>query len=172
VRANDPGKAIEVLQQWLTKNPDDGRTRFFLASLLMTNNRNDEAMAEHETLLKQDANNAVLLNNLAWLYGLKKDPRALDYAEKAFAIAPTPNIGDTLAWLLVQKGDTERALPILAKATTDAPAVAQIRYHYAVALKNAGRASDAKRELEAVVKANQPSDELSQAKTMLKELGG
>jgi Flp pilus assembly protein TadD len=87
-------------------------------------------------------------------------------------MAQTPNIADTYGWILLEKGDTARALPILEKAAAEAPAAGQIRYHYAVALKKSGRTADARRELETVVKGNQPLDELDAAKSLLKEVGG
>jgi putative PEP-CTERM system TPR-repeat lipoprotein len=172
-RAGEPAKAVETLEKWLAKNPNDDRTRFALASLYIAQKKYDAAVREHETLLAgREANSPVILNNLAWLYSLKKDPRALDYAEKAYGMAQTANIADTYGWILLEKGDTARALPILEKAAADAPAAGQIRYHYAVALNKAGRAAEAKRELETVVKGNQPFDDLDAAKSLLKEVGG
>jgi predicted Zn-dependent protease len=48
-----------------------------------------------------------VLNNLAWVAGQMKDPKAIEYAEKANKLAPNqPALMDTLAVLLMDKGDT------------------------------------------------------------------
>ena len=61
----------------------------------------------------------------------------------------------------------------LEKAANDLPNQPSIRYHYSVALKNAGKTTDARRELEAALKNEAAlGAELEPAKKLLKELGG
>jgi len=46
--------------------------------------------------------------------GRAKDPQALEYAEKAYKLAPTsPNVADTLGIPLIEKGDTTRGVELL-----------------------------------------------------------
>ena len=59
---------------------------------------------------------------------------------------------DTLAVLLVDKGDTARALELFRKALEIAPQASQIRLNYAKALLKAGQKSDARSELHQLAK--------------------
>jgi Flp pilus assembly protein TadD len=171
VEAGDAPKAVETYEAWLKKHPEDGSTRFLLASLLLTTKQFDRAAGEHETLLKEQPDNAVLLNNLAWLYDLKNDPRALELAQKAFEKAPdAPTIADTLGWILVRKGESPKALPVLEKAAAAMPGSNEIQYHYAVALKDSGNADGAKGVLEKIIASKQASPEVVEAQKLLDTL--
>ncbi len=64
----------------------------------------------------------MALNNLAWVAGQLKDPKALEYAERADKLAPgNPAILDTYGMLLVEKGDIARGVEMLQKAIAIAP---------------------------------------------------
>jgi tetratricopeptide (TPR) repeat protein len=63
----------------------------------------------YKVLIELEPGDALALNNLAWVSGELKDPKALEYAERADKLAPgNPQILDTLGILLVEKGDTAR----------------------------------------------------------------
>src|SRR5207244_2991522 len=116
--------------------------------------RYDESIGQHEAVLKAQPDNAVAQNNLAWLYQLKKDDRALPMAERAHDANPnSAEISDTLAWILIQRGQSDRALPLLEKIAKLPDAPPEVRYHFAVALKNAGRTPEARQNLEEALKA-------------------
>ena len=81
----------------------------------------------------------MILNNLAWTAGQTKDPKALEYAEKAYKLAPDqPVVLDTLGVLLVEKGDKARGVEMLQKASKMQPAAASIRLNLAKALISHG----------------------------------
>ena len=67
--------------------------------------------------------------------------------------ASAEDIADTLAWILVQNGQNPRGLELLETAAAAPSAPLEVRYHLAVALKNAGRIQDARRTLEAAYDA-------------------
>lgn len=110
---------------------------------------NDRAAAEqYEILLRDSPWNGQAWNNLASAYARLNDPRALATAEKAYALRPTnPAVADTLGWLLVERGDVSRGLPLLASAVAGLPRESTVRYHYAVALAKAGRKEQAREEI-------------------------
>src|SRR3546814_7859923 len=62
-----------------------------------------------------------VLNNLAWLKNELGEPNALDYARRAHDLAPdSPEIADTLGWMLVQSKDTaEEGLALLREARSE-----------------------------------------------------
>jgi predicted Zn-dependent protease len=80
------------------------------------------------------------MNNLAWLYHEKKDPRALAIAEKAYNEAPqAAAVADTYGWILIQNRNIEKGLEILQKAAEAAPGEPQIQLHFAHALAESGQ---------------------------------
>ena len=169
--AKQDAKAVSLLQDWLGRFPNDGQVRFALASIYLDEKKYDPAIAEHEKLYAVNPNNVVVLNNLAWLYQVKNDERAVTMAEKAYGVVPdSPAVADTYGWILVQRGDTPRALPLLQKASTQAPGQPQIAYHYAVALKNAGRKSEATEVLKKSLDSKATFDERAEATTLMKQL--
>ena len=104
-------------------------------------------------MLAAHPDNAALLNDLAWWSAQAKDPNALEYAERAYKIAPEqPAVLDTLSVLLVEKGDKARAIELLQKASKLAPASPAIRLNLAKALLAAGQRDAAKKELEELAK--------------------
>ena len=111
------------------------------------------AARQYRLLLELQPNNAAVLNNLAWVAGQLKDPKAIEYAEKATRLAPNqPTLMDTLGVLLVEKGDSARGLELLKKALEIAPEASQIRLNYAKALLKVGQKNEAKQELDQLAK--------------------
>ena len=59
----------------------------------------------------------------------------MPYAEKAVTLQPdSAQIADTLGWLLAERNDLDRALPLLAKAWGQAANNPTVGYHYAEVL--------------------------------------
>ena len=167
----DPARAAETLTAWLRTHPDTPSIRLALADRLLALKRNDAAIAAYETVLRAEPDNPSATNNLAWLYALKKDPRAVALAEAAYKRDPgNPDIADTLAWILVQNGGNARGLALLETAAAAPTAPPEMRYHLAVALKNAGRAADARRILRALLDGGRSFDGMVEAKALMKAL--
>ena len=118
-----------------------------------------------------DEKNIPALNNLAISLQHEKDPRALDYAEKANALAPNnASIMDTLGWILVEQRDTKRGIPILQKAITLAPDLSELRYHLAVALSRTGDHAEARKELKQLLASGENFSNREEANTLLKKI--
>ncbi len=134
----------KILRKWLKAHPDDAAIRITYASLLQTQGKYDEAQKQYERVMKAQPHNPVVLNNLAWLYGRKGDPRAIKVAKRAYEYAPDrPEIQDTYGWLLVKAGKVEQGLRTLQEALTKMPNHPEIGYHVAYALKKLGRKDEA-----------------------------
>ena len=113
------------------------------------------------------------LNNLAWLYQEENNPEGVKYAERAYQLVPNrPEVIDTLGWLLVQNGETNRGLVLLQEAATKAPHIPDIRYHMAAALEKAGRRDEARKELDRLLKSNKTFPERDKAEALREQLGG
>jgi predicted Zn-dependent protease len=116
-------------------------------------------------------NNAVILNNLAWAAGQIKDPKAVEYAEKALSLQPnSAAIMDTLGMLLTERGNAERGVELLQKAVAAAPEAHAIRLNLAKALVAAGRKDQAKLELEPLIKLGDKFPGKEEAAALMKTL--
>ncbi len=159
------------LTQWLKEHPADIQSRMYQAGIYLTGKQNKAAIDQYQAVLRQNPNHVPALNNLAWLYQQEKDPRALEHAEKANQLAPdNPAIMDTLGWLLVEKGDMARGLPLLQKASTLAPEAAEIHYHFVLGLAKSGDKAKARKELEQLLAKGKPFSGIEEAKSLLKQL--
>jgi Flp pilus assembly protein TadD len=83
---------------------------------------------------------------------------------------PTPAIGDTLGWILVQKGDTEQGLRFLREAHQGLQDNPDIRYHLAYALNSSGDADAARDMLLELKGGPQPFMEQEKALELLEAL--
>jgi Tfp pilus assembly protein PilF len=166
------GKEAESrLLQWLKERPTDVTIRTYLADSYMKAKERKPAIEQYETILQQEPQNVVALNNLASLYQQEKDPRALEVAERAYRLMPdNAAVQDTLGWILVEQGNTARGLPLLQKAASLAPQAAEIRYHLVLGLVKAGEKAKARKELEQLLSAGKPFPQIEEAKTLLKQL--
>jgi putative PEP-CTERM system TPR-repeat lipoprotein len=155
---------------WLKAHPNDNAVRLHFATLSMASD-NKAAIEQFQAILKQDPKNVGALNNLALAYYKEKDPRALEYAEKAVTLAPAnPAVMDTLGFLLVENGDVKRGLPYLEKAVAAAPNAVTIRYNLALAQAKSGDKESARKSLEEVIAKGGTSPKVEEAKAMLKTL--
>ncbi len=166
-RAGKYGVARALLENWLEKKPDDTSVRFLYASALIRSGHTSAAIRENETLLKSFPDNAVLLNDLAWLYGEVNDSRAIEFAQRAHKIAPqSAAIADTLGWLLVNGGDTAQGLDLLRKAHADAPEQNDIGYHFAAALSKSGKEAEALKILKSILDSGKPFNAIEDARKL------
>lgn len=171
VRARDMKSAEQQLNAWIKNHPKDLAVREYAAEMYTQNDHNAEAIKQYEEILRLAPQNVLALNNLAALYQLVQDSRALVTAERAEKLAPeNPGVLDTLGWILVKQGQLPKGLKFLSKAAEKAPDAGSVRYHYGAALARSGRISDAKKELEAAIATGHKFPELVDAKAMLKNL--
>ena len=173
IRAHRAEEGAQVLKSWIAVNPKDHDTRFLLASYYIDTGKLDDAIRETEAIKGAMPDNPVLLNNLAWLYGQKGNPKAIEIGERAYWLAPTsPDVMDTLGALYIGRGDTAKGLALLSQAHDRAPERADIGYRYATALEKAGDAGKARGVLQKTLTTKTAFGERPQAEAMLKRLGG
>jgi putative PEP-CTERM system TPR-repeat lipoprotein len=163
--------ASAFLADWIKAHPKDSAIRMFDADVALRAKDYPHAIQSYRAVLEAEPNNAVVLNNLSWAMWQQKDPQALTYAQKANAIAPdSPNIADTLGWMLVEQGQTKRGIEVLAKASASAPDHRDITLHLAKAQIKDGQKDEAKNTLQALVKAAPDSAEGKESKDLLTTL--
>jgi len=170
-RAGNDAGARRVLTDWLKEHENDQTVRYLLSSDMIASGEYDRAIAEAEKILKANPRNAAVLNNLAWLYDQKQDPRAEETARKALELAPSaPEVADTLGWMLIQKSKLEEGRKLLEQAHAGAPKHPQIAYHLAVARARSGDTAGAVKILEDLLSGKARFEEREEAAALLKSL--
>ena len=146
-------EAEKFAANWSKDHPKDIAFRMHQGDLATARKDYAGAIQHYNNALAQQPNNALVLNNLAWVSGEIKSPKALEYAEKANQLAPNqPAFMDTLAMLLAAKGESAKAIELLRKAMTLAPQAAAIQLNLAKVLVSAGKKDEARKELDALAK--------------------
>lgn len=149
---NNP-EAEKMAATWFKEHPKDVALRIHLGDLATIRKDYSAANQHYRIALDIQPNNPLLLNNLAWVWGQQKLPKALEYAEKANQLAPNqPPYMDTLAMLLAERGENDRAIQILRKALEISPQAALIQLNLAKVLVSAGKKDEARKELDALAK--------------------
>jgi putative PEP-CTERM system TPR-repeat lipoprotein len=145
-------KATYLLQDWLRTHPEDAAARSTLGLLQQQAGQVDEAIASYQQVLKDGEPNPVIFNNLAWLYLKKGDPRAEEYARKAYDIAPErAEIVDTYGWVMFSNDKRTEGMSLLQQALVLAPRNPEIGLHVAEALHRSGRDKEARPLVERII---------------------
>ncbi len=141
-------EAADLAADWMARNPADMSMRLIVAEAALGAREYPLAAQQYEAALAIDPNNAMALNNLAWVLGELKDPKAIGFAERAVALAPnSPSVLDTLGMLHLRAGDAAKAMQSLERMRQLAPDRLDLRLHYAMGLKQSGRVQEAEAEL-------------------------
>ncbi|GAB3267060.1 tetratricopeptide repeat protein [Chitinimonas naiadis] len=171
LQSSVPAEANKFAESWIKDHPKDGQFKLYLAEAATKQKDYVGSVKYYRTLLETQPENALLLNNLAWAAAQAKDPKALEYAEKAYKLAPEqPAVLDTLGVLLSDKGDMKRGLELLRKAVSLAPQAPQLRLNLAKALIQAGQRDEAKKELDTLAKLGDKSPYQAEVAQLQKSL--
>lgn len=162
--------ATRALRDWQKADQADPDIAQMLSLLDIAANRIDEAERNLNIVLAKRPADPVAMNNLAWVYQRKNDPRARTLAQRAYLQAPTPETADTLGWIMVGLGDAKTALPLLQQAAQQRTTDPAVRYHLAVALKDTAQKDDAIKVLQTIVNAPTPFEEQAAARQLLSDL--
>jgi tetratricopeptide (TPR) repeat protein len=163
------------LRAWLGRNPNDLSIRLQLATALQEMGDMANAVREYERILAGAPPGhplrPVALNNLAVAYSKVGDRRALETARQAYESAKSnPSVQDTYGWLLTLAGRASEALPLLTTAAAAMPTSAEVRYHHAAALAQAGQKEQARLLLSDALLDSAPFDGRAEAEKLLASL--
>jgi tetratricopeptide (TPR) repeat protein len=141
----------QTLKKMLAANPDSVAVLVSLADVYDVQKRYSDAEALYRRGLSKDANNVMLLNNLAWLLAFQKRPaqqEALAAIDKAIDQAgPAPELLDTQGVVYLKLGQPEQAEKVLQTAST-LSRLPNHTFHFAWALVKANKLKDARQVLE------------------------
>lgn len=108
--SGQPDEAFEVVTGFLDKNPNNVQALLLYAERLISRDQK-KAIAVYRDVVKGQPENAIALNNLAYLEhqeGMLDD--AEEHVRQALEIVPNaPEVVDTLAQILIDQGELEEA---------------------------------------------------------------
>jgi cellulose synthase operon protein C len=165
-------RAVGTLREWGQRDPRDLSINLTIADTFMNAKRYPQALAEYQLMVRRGVRNAAIFNNIAWIYNRLNDNRARIVAEEAYRLSPdTPEIQDTLGWILVQRNiDVRRGLSLIERAAGKLPQNLDVQFHYAAALRANGRSAEAQRILERITQGAATFDMAGPARAALADL--
>ena len=170
-RLNRQPEADARMVAWFKEHPAEIPARLYYASSKLARNDPAGAAPHFEAVLKADPDNLAALNDLALCYQRNGSRGALNYAQRAYQIAPgNPAVMDTLGAILLEQGQLPRALALLEKASALAPNAGEIQFHYGQVLARSGDKRGARRALEKALATPQGFERREQAKALLATL--
>jgi tetratricopeptide (TPR) repeat protein len=162
LRKGDVQQAINSLEKAHQQVPQNASLTTDLGLLYDMQNKPDVARKYYEASIKIDPNNALALNNLAYLISQSNGDLdlALTYATKAKQRLPEhAEINDTLGWIYLKKSLTDQALDTFKTLVVKAPTNPTFHYHYAMALNQKGDRENAKKECQ-IALSDKPNKQL------------
>jgi uncharacterized protein (TIGR03790 family) len=147
---NDLPGARQAFEAAVMAEPRLDTANRTLAELYEKDGQFEKAVDRYRRVLANSPNDVIALNNLAFCLAvrLNRPKDGLPQAQRAYTLSNgAPLIADTYGWLLHLTGDRAQALGILQFAAGGAPAVGEVRFHYAVVLSITGDRVTAQREL-------------------------
>jgi tetratricopeptide (TPR) repeat protein len=173
-RKGDVNGAIQALQKARETLPDNMFVLSTLALVLDGASRRSEAKQIYEASLKLEPNNALLLNNLAFLLaetGGDLDD-ALTKAQRAKQLLPNLHeVSDTLGWIYLKKNLADNAIEIFKELVSKEPAHATYRYHLGMAYSQKGDKTKAIEQLKEALKLNPTREEKDKIQQLISRLG-
>jgi tetratricopeptide (TPR) repeat protein len=135
-KAGQKDQVENFLNDWSKKIPTSYRAALMQAVAAQNNNKADEALKWYEKTVEIAPNSPIALNNLAWMYYERKDPRALELAKRAAQLAPSSaEILDTFGWILVETNYVKEGIAVLERAASIAADNKDIKAHLEQARK-------------------------------------
>ena len=161
----------QQLKKWVEKYPDDYKLKEVLAITYQRRGEFKRAQKLYQQIVKKQPKKDRAFNNLALVSLQLKNPMSMEYADIAYNInAKNPLNLDTLGWVHLNNNNIAEALKHLGNAVEMAPGNPDFRYHYAVALNQAGQKREAKNQLALIVEIEGAFNNRSNAKELYKQL--
>jgi len=169
--ANRGAEADRFAAGWTREQPRDAAFRFYLGDRALATGDYAAAEAHYRTVLEVQPENALTLNNVAWLMAQQNKPGALAPAERANQLLPDqPALMDTLAWVLARENQVPRAVELQRRAMAKAPQDQSLRLTLAKIYLQGGDKTQARTELEALAQLGDGFGAQAEVKQLLATL--
>ena len=173
-RKGDLNSAVQSLQKARETLPDNIVVLSTLALVLDGAGRRPEAKQVYEATLKLDPNNAVALNNLAFLLAESNGDLddALTKAQRAKQLLPNLyEISDTLGWIYLKKNLADQAIDVFKDLVVKQPNHSTYHYHLGMAYAQKGDKGKAVEQLKEALKYNPAKEEKDKIQQLITRLG-
>jgi putative PEP-CTERM system TPR-repeat lipoprotein len=148
-----PAEADRFAAGWKKDYPKDAAFRFHLGDVALAKGDYAQAEAHYQDVIAIRPDDSAAYNNAAWLASKLKKKNALAYAEKANELLPNqPQFMDTLATILAEENQFERAITVQKKALEFQPDNPSLRLTLARIYVMSGDKAHAKEELQKLSK--------------------
>jgi Flp pilus assembly protein TadD len=169
-RMGDLGAAIAALQHAGQLLPDSVVVHSTLALVLEGAGRWQEAVQQYRKTLELAPNNAVALNNLAYLLSENKGnlEEALELAQRAREALPNlTEISDTLGWIYLKQNSTGAAIDVFEELVKRESQNPTFRYHLAMAYAQKGLKMSAVEQLKTALECSPKLEEAQKIRQLL-----
>ena len=171
VALGQAGEAELFAQRWIADHPQDAIFPFYLADRALAARDYATAELRYRQVIQLQPNNALALNNVAWLMVQQKKPGAVEFAEKANLLLPgRPPLMDTLASALAADKQLPRALELQKQAVERAPEDGSLRVNLAKLYIASSQKGLARAELEKVERMGRKYPHQEEVAQLLKTL--
>jgi putative PEP-CTERM system TPR-repeat lipoprotein len=171
VSGNKTAEAERLAAEWLKANPKDTSFNYFLGDVALAQNDLPRAEARYRAVLEVQPDNALALNNVAWLLAKQGKPGALPMAQKANQLLPdrAPLI-DTLSYALEAENKINEAIEAQKRAIALAPKDANMTLRLAKLYIKAGDKTRARAELDSLGRLGDKFSGQAEVSALLKTL--
>ena len=170
---NKLDEAADIYTKLSEKQPRLAGPQMLLGQIAEMKGTPNEAIPHYKKVLEMEPDNAVVKNNLAWIYtenGGNIDV-ALHLAEEAKEQRPDdPSISDTLGWIYIKKQNYEAAIRLLRASVAKNPADPAYQYHLGMAYYYSGDKASAKEALQVSLKLKPDAPQAGEEKRLLETL--
>lgn len=170
-RAGQTAQADAWAAEWERRVPRDAVFQYHLGDVAMSKGDFAGAEARYRAVLQAQPNNALAMNNIAWLLMKQSKPGALAMAQKANALLPRRSpILDTLASALAASGKRDAAIAAQTAAVAATPGDPNLRLSLARYLVAGGKGDEARSQLEQLRAMGAKFDKQAEVEALLKRL--
>ncbi|HKW98507.1 MAG TPA: tetratricopeptide repeat protein [Bryobacteraceae bacterium] len=164
-------EARDILNRAAAEAPGNRNVTFLLGNVEDLAGNRAKALELYRKVLAADPNNALALNNVAFLLAdfAQQPDEALKFAQRAKEMAPDdPEIEDTLGWVLCRKGMYDIALRHL-QAAAEKGSTAQREFHLATAYYKLGNRQRSEQALQLALRQDPRLPEALQLQQQLQQ---
>ena len=166
--SNQAAAADRLAADWELRHPKDAAFRFYLGDVATQAQHYDVAETHYRAVLASQPDNALAMNNIAWLLHKQARPGALEMARQANALLPNrAPILDTLATIQAASGKVPEAVKTQRLAVAASPQDPALKLALARYLIQAGERSEARGQLEALAQLGDRFSGQAEVKSLL-----
>jgi Flp pilus assembly protein TadD len=174
LQQGNPGRALEAFTTATRLDPTRSAAHFGLGIAHHHNRDTERALASYRKALTLNPNDPRAYNNIA--YVLAEQGRdlgeALSAAQRAAELGrEAPSIMDTLGFVHYQRGEYDKAEPLLRRAAEQLRNNATVHYHLGMTYYRLGRTEEAAAALRRSLQIDERFVHAQRARQLLKDLG-